>query len=436
MADKRDYYEVLGVQKGAGEDELKKAYRKLARKYHPDLNKDNPEAADKFKEVNEAYEMLSDKDKRAKYDQFGFAGVDPSYGGGAGAGGFGGGFDMGDLGDLFGSFFGGGFGGGRSQRRNAPQRGESIRQTVVLSFEEAAFGCEKEITVERIETCGDCGGTGAAKGTTAETCPNCRGTGVVTQTQRTPLGMFQTQGACPNCRGTGKIIKKPCPKCGGQGRVRKTRKFKVNIPAGIDDGQSIQQRGQGNAGANGGPAGDLYVTVADGVQRMRDLAVAVELVAEDVVDDKALDGKIFARPAECGLVALDERVGVGASARQGGVLGEYGDDAGQQVRARLVGEIPESCVSKRLLDHAGGGGLAVRAGHDRDLDAARQLAENVFVDLERKFARQVGAAAAELSQNRTRCLAYQDGQSGSKSHIRTSFSLKFIDITSIPHFRI
>ena len=225
MADKRDYYEVLGVQKGASDDELKKAYRKLARKYHPDLNKDNPEAADKFKEVNEAYEVLSDKEKRAKYDQFGFAG-------------------------------------GRSSRRNAPQRGESIRQTVILSFEEAAFGCEKEITVERIESCDDCGGTGAAKGTTAETCPNCRGTGVVTQTQRTPLGMFQTQGACPNCRGTGKIIKKPCPKCGGQGRVRKTRKFKVNIPAGIDDGQSIQQRGQGNAGVNGGPAGDLFVTVA------------------------------------------------------------------------------------------------------------------------------------------------------------------------------
>ena len=236
MADKRDYYEVLGVQKGASDDELKKAYRKLARKYHPDLNKDNPEAADKFKEVNEAYEVLSDKEKRAKYDQFGFAGVDPSYGGGAGAGGYGGGFDMGDLGDLFGSFFGGGFGGGRSSRRNAPQRGESIRQTVILSFEEAAFGCEKEITVERIESCDDCGGTGAAKGTTAETCPNCRG--------------------------TGKIIKKPCPKCGGQGRVRKTRKFKVNIPAGIDDGQSIQQRGQGNAGVNGGPAGDLFVTVA------------------------------------------------------------------------------------------------------------------------------------------------------------------------------
>ena len=240
---KRDYYEVLGVSKGASEDEIKKAYKKLARKYHPDMNPGDKEAEEKFKEVNEANEVLSDPEKKARYDQFGFAGVDPSYGAGAGGA-------------------GGGFGGGRSSRRNAPQRGESIRQTVILSFEEAAFGCEKEITVERIETCGDCGGTGAAKGTTAETCPNCRGTGVVTQTQRTPLGMFQTQGACPNCRGTGKIIKKPCPKCGGQGRVRKTRKFKVNIPAGIDDGQSIQQRGQGNAGANGGPAGDLYVTVA------------------------------------------------------------------------------------------------------------------------------------------------------------------------------
>lgn len=262
MADKRDYYEVLGVSKGASDEEIKKSHRRLAKQYHPDLNKDNPDAAEKFKELNEAYEVLSDKDKRAKYDQFGFAGVDPSYGGG-GAGGFGG-FDMGDLGDLFGSFFGGGFGGGRSSsaRRNAPQRGDSIRQSVILSFEEAAFGCEKEISVERIEACDECGGTGAAKGTSPETCPNCRGTGVVTQTQRTPLGMFQTQGACPNCHGTGKIIKKPCSKCSGAGRVRKTRKFKVNIPAGIDEGQSIQQRGQGNAGVNGGPAGDLFVSVS------------------------------------------------------------------------------------------------------------------------------------------------------------------------------
>ena len=225
-----------------------------------------PDAADKFKELNEAYEVLSDKDKRAKYDQFGFAGVDPSYGAGqgggfGGAGGFGG-FDMGDLGDIFGSFFGGGFGGSSRSRRNAPQRGETLQQRIILSFEEAAFGCEKEISINRTESCDACGGTGAEKGTSAETCSNCHGTGVVTQTQRTPLGMFQTQAACPNCRGTGKIIRKPCKKCGGTGRMRKSRTLKVKIPAGIDDGQSIQLRGQGNAGINGGPSGDVIVTIA------------------------------------------------------------------------------------------------------------------------------------------------------------------------------
>lgn len=261
MADKRDYYEVLGVSKGASDDEIRKAHRKLAKKYHPDLNRDNPEAAEKFKELNEAYEVLSDKDKRAKYDQFGFAGVDPNYG--AGQGGFGGGFDMGDLGDIFGSFFGGGFGGGSTRsRRNSPQRGETLQQRIMLSFEEAAFGCEKEITINRTETCEECGGSGAEPGTSPETCSNCRGSGVVTQTQRTPLGMFQTQGACPNCRGTGKIIRKPCKKCSGAGRVRKSKTLKVNIPAGIDDGQSIQLRGQGGAGVNGGPAGDVIVTIS------------------------------------------------------------------------------------------------------------------------------------------------------------------------------
>ena len=259
MADKRDFYEVMGVPKNATEDEIKKAYRKLAKKYHPDLNPGDKEAEAKFKEVNEAYEVLSDKDKRARYDQFGHAGVDPNFGGGAGGSPFTG--DI-DLGDIFNSFFGGFGGGARRANPNAPRRGSDTEGVVNISFEEAAKGCKKTISFNKIESCPDCGGTGAAKGTTAETCPNCRGTGVVTQTQRTPLGMFQTQGACPNCRGTGKIIKKPCPKCGGQGRVRKTRKFKVNIPAGIDDGQSIQQRGQGNAGVNGGPAGDLFVTVA------------------------------------------------------------------------------------------------------------------------------------------------------------------------------
>lgn len=265
MADKRDYYEVLGVSKGATDDEIKKAYRKLARKYHPDLNKDNPEAAEKFKEIGEAYEILSDKDKRARYDQFGFAGVDPNYGAGQG-GGFGGGFGFEDvdLGDIFGSFFGGGFGGGgsRTNRANAPRQGESIRRTVMLSFEEAAFGCEKEIEIDRVEQCTECGGTGAEKGYTPETCSNCHGTGTVKQTQRTPFGAFSSTGPCPNCRGTGKIIKKPCKKCRGTGQERRTRKLSVKIPAGIDDGQSVALRGQGGAGINGGPAGDVIVTVS------------------------------------------------------------------------------------------------------------------------------------------------------------------------------
>lgn len=264
MADKRDYYEVLGVSKGASDDEIKKAHRKLAKKYHPDLNKDNPEAAEKFKELNEAYEVLSDSTKRQRYDQFGFAGVDPNYGAGQGGGfgGFSGGFNMDDLGDIFGSFFGGGFGGSSRSRRNAPQRGQTIQQRVMLSFEEAAFGCEKEITIQRTENCDECSGTGAEKGTSAETCSNCHGSGVVTQAQRTPLGIFQTQTACPHCQGSGKIIKNKCKKCGGSGKMQKSRTLKVKIPAGIDDGQSIQLRGQGGAGSNGGSAGDVIVTIS------------------------------------------------------------------------------------------------------------------------------------------------------------------------------
>ncbi|HBI64240.1 MAG TPA: molecular chaperone DnaJ [Clostridiales bacterium] len=263
MADKRDYYEVLGVSKGATDDEIKKAYRKLAKKYHPDLNKNNPQAAEKFKEAGEAYEILSDKDKRARYDQFGFAGVDPNYAAGQGgfSGGFGG-FEDVDLGDIFGSFFGGGFGGARQNRANAPRQGESIRRSVVLSFEEAAFGCEKEITIDRVEKCTECGGTGAQKGYAPETCSTCHGTGTVQQTQRTPFGSFSSSSPCPNCRGTGKIIKKPCKKCRGTGTERRSRKLKVSIPAGIDDGQSVALRGQGGAGINGGPAGDVIVTVS------------------------------------------------------------------------------------------------------------------------------------------------------------------------------
>ena len=262
---KRDYYEVLGVSKGASDDEIKKAYRKLAKKYHPDLNPGDKTAEANFKEVNEAYEVLSDKDKRSRYDQFGHAGVDPNFNpGGGGFGGFGGFTDMGDidLGDLFGSFFGGGFGGGGgSSRRNAPQKGETIRAGVTITFEEAAFGCEKEVTVNRTEACDVCKGTGCAPGTTAEVCPDCHGSGTV-RIQRGGGGFsFSTTTTCPKCRGTGKIIHQPCKTCGGAGSVRRQKKLAVTIPAGIDNGQAVSLRGQGGAGRNGGPAGDLLIGV-------------------------------------------------------------------------------------------------------------------------------------------------------------------------------
>ena len=262
MAEKRDYSEVLGIQKGASEDEIKKAYKKLARKYHPDMNPGDKEAEEKFKEVNEANEVLSDPEKKARYDQFGFAGVDPNYGAGAGgAGGFGGGFDFGDLGDIFGSFFGGGFGGGQRRNPNAPQRGESIRASVSVSFTDAAFGCEKSVTLERSEMCGTCKGNGCAPGTTPEVCPDCHGTGTVQVRRQTPMGVFASNGPCRKCGGTGRLIHQPCPDCRGGGTVRKRKTIQVTIPAGIDHGQTISLRGQGNAGKNGGPAGDLLITV-------------------------------------------------------------------------------------------------------------------------------------------------------------------------------
>ena len=260
---KRDYYEVLGVQKGATEAEIKKAYRKLAKENHPDLHPGDKEAEARFKEINEAYEVLSDSDKRSRYDQFGFAGVDPSYGAGAGGygGGFEGGFDFGDLGDIFGSFFGGGFGGGGARSRTGPQRGESLRMGLTISFEEAAFGCEKEVSLERVEQCAACHGSGAAAGTSPETCPNCHGTGQVQQRRQTPMGVFSTTTPCPRCGGKGKIVSTPCKDCGGTGQVRRRKTVKVTIPAGIDDGQTISLRGQGNAGRNGGPAGDLLLVI-------------------------------------------------------------------------------------------------------------------------------------------------------------------------------
>ncbi len=262
--DKRDYYEVLGVDKNASEDDIKKAFRTLAKKYHPDVNPGDKTAEAKFKEVREAYEVLTDQEKRSRYDQFGHAGVDPSYGAGDGGfgGGYGGGFGDFDLGDIFGSFFGGGFGGGTQQRRNAPQKGQSVRTSIVISFEEAAFGVKREIHINRSESCSDCGGSGAEKGTSAEKCTVCGGSGQVHTTKRTPLGNFSTTAPCQACGGTGKIIKNPCKKCRGTGSVRNQRTIVVDIPAGIDEGQTISVRGQGDAGINGGPAGDVLITVS------------------------------------------------------------------------------------------------------------------------------------------------------------------------------
>ena len=263
MAEKRDYYEVLGLSKGASEDELKQAFRKLSRKYHPDFNPGDKEAEEKFKEINEAYEVLSDPDKKSRYDQFGHAGVDPSYGGGGFGGGFSGGFgDMGDISDIFSSFFGGGFGSSSRSNPNAPRRGQDIQTNVNISFMEACFGKKVDINVNRMEKCSDCNGSGAEPGSSPETCPECHGTGQVKVTQRTPFGMISSQKACTRCGGKGKIINDPCHKCHGNGRVNVTKSISVDIPAGIDDGQTIRVSGQGHGGLNGGPSGDLHVTIS------------------------------------------------------------------------------------------------------------------------------------------------------------------------------
>ncbi len=262
MADnKRDYYDVLGVSKSASDDEIKKAYRSLAKKYHPDLNPGDAEAEKKFKEANEAYEVLSDSQKREKYDRFGHSAFDPSSGG-SGFGGFGGfgGADF-DFGDIFSSFFGGGSSGSSRSRRNAPIDGDDVGTYVNLTFEEAAFGCKKDIEFARIEECPDCGATGAAKGSEVETCAACRGAGRVTVKQQTMLGFMQTQRTCAPCKGTGKIIKTPCQNCNGKGYVRLKKKFEIQIPAGIDHLQRIVKRGQGSCGRNGGMNGDLIIEV-------------------------------------------------------------------------------------------------------------------------------------------------------------------------------
>ena len=260
MADKRDYYDVLGISKGATDDEIKKAYRREAKKYHPDLHPGDKEAEAKFKEVNEAYEVLSDADKKSRYDQFGHAGVDPNFGAGGAGGGFGGGFGGFDFGDIF-DMFGGGFGGFGSSRRNGPKRGADIRKEIEITFEEAAFGCKKKITIIKQENCKNCGGSGAKPGTSAQTCQKCGGRGQVQTQTRTPLGYMTNVTTCPDCHGSGKIIKEPCQECHGSGKVRMQKTVEINIPQGINDGQTMQMSGHGEPGERGGPNGDLLILI-------------------------------------------------------------------------------------------------------------------------------------------------------------------------------
>ncbi len=268
MAEKKDYYEVLGVNKNSTDDEIKKAYRKLARKYHPDLNRDDPKTAEaKMKEINEAYDILKDKEKRAQYDQFGF--VDPSGAYTNSSGGFNGNINMEDIfsgmgggfGDIFEQFFGGGGGGARARQKRGPERGADLRYDLRITFEEAAFGKEMSIKVPRFESCEECGGTGAKKGTTPDECPDCHGTGMRQTTTRTPFGVISNARPCERCHGTGQIIKNPCEHCHGVGKVKVERDIKINIPKGVDEGQRLRVSGGGQAGERGGKPGDLYVYV-------------------------------------------------------------------------------------------------------------------------------------------------------------------------------
>lgn len=303
MSTKRDYYEVLGVDKNVDAQALKKAYRKLAMQYHPDRNPDNKEAEEKFKEISEAYEVLSDDTKRQTYDQFGHAGVN-GQGGFGGQGGFNGqgfgGFE--DIfGDMFGDIFGGGFGGQRARRRG-PERGADIRQDVDITFEEAAFGKKMSIKLNRSEECNECNGSGAKPGTSKKTCPTCNGAGEVRTVQRTPFGNIASSRTCSACNGEGEVVESPCSKCHGQGSTRKVKTIEVDIPAGIDDSQMIKLSGQGELGSKGGPRGDLYIVVnvkshplftREGNDIYFDMPITfIQAALGDEIEVPTLDGKV------------------------------------------------------------------------------------------------------------------------------------------------
>ncbi len=384
---KRDYYEVLGVQKGASDDEIKKAYRQAAKKYHPDLNPGNAEAEAKFKEANEAYEVLSDKEKRSRYDQFGHAGVDPNFGAG-GFGGGAGGFDF-DLGDLFGSFFGGGSGGfggfgGRQSNPNAPRRGEDVQTRLTISFEEAAKGCKREVEVSRVETCSECGGSGAQKGTSTHSCADCGGRGYVNVQQRSPLGVISTTKPCPKCGGKGKVIEHPCQKCRGGGRVTRHSKVEVNVPAGIDDQQVFAVRGAGSVGVNGGPRGDLRVAVfvrphanfeREGNNVWYDLKVSfTQATLGDSLRIPTLDGDVqFELPA-------GTQPGKVFCLRGKGIVDVNGRGKGDQL-VRVVVEIPKNVTErqKQLLTE-----LEAEMGIKRGAPAGDKKG-NIFDKINDKF---------------------------------------------------
>lgn len=306
MPSERDYYEILGVSKSASEDEIKKAYRKLAKKYHPDINPGDKQAEAKFKEIGEAYDVLTDKEKKARYDRFGKAGVDPNFGAGASGGyGAGTGFEGVDLGDIFESVFGGGFGGFSSSRRkntNMPRKGEDAYASITISFLESCKGTEKEIRVSKMDECSECNGSGAAKGSKPIVCSECGGSGQVQVTQRTPFGVMSTSKTCPKCRGKGKTIDKLCPSCHGTGRQSSVKKIKINIPAGIDDGQTLLVSGGGSVGTNGGPNGDLNIAITvrpDPIFRRNGFDILCEVpvtyyqavVGDDIVVP-TIDGKV------------------------------------------------------------------------------------------------------------------------------------------------
>ncbi|WP_107572394.1 molecular chaperone DnaJ [Clostridioides difficile] len=345
MSTKRDYYEVLGISKGAEAQEIKKAYRKLAMKYHPDRNPGDKEAEEKFKEINEAYEVLSDDTKRKTYDQFGHDGLNGQ--GGFGGQGFGGFENM--FGDIFGDMFGGSFGGGRTRRRG-PQRGADIRQSVTISFEEAAFGKKMSIKVNRSEECEECNGTGAKPGTSKKTCSTCNGTGQVRTVQRTPFGNIASSRPCSTCNGTGEVIESPCSKCHGTGNTRKVKTIEVDIPAGIDDGQMIKLSGQGEVGEKGAPRGDLYIVVnvkshplftRDGNDIYFEMPITfVQATLGDEIEVPTLDGKVKYSVPE------GTQTGTVFRLKEKGIPRIRGNSRGDQY-VKVVVEIPKKLNDKQ-----------------------------------------------------------------------------------------